>query len=153
MSVHEVYGYFHHTPVYLDSTMNTTGHPSSPDLPPRSRDGHSPSPSPLQTTDHEDTDFACSHHLSLPVDSHDQDTEIVFPRHYSWTADHGEAAGGDDRGERRRGGRGIHLQLEQNGTTLQLSIDSPGVEMSGLLNLSTEMDDGDGEREEDTEDV
>ena len=132
---------------------NSAGHPSSPNFPPHSRED-TLSRSPLQLTDHEDTDFACSHHLSLPVDSHDQDTEIVFPRHYSWTADHGEASGGGESadggaGGRRRGGggRGIHLQLEQNGTTLQLSIDSPDLEFARLLNVSTEMDAVAGVRE------
>ena len=108
--------------------MNATAHTSSPNLQPGST-SNTPSRSPLQTTDQEDTDFAFGHHLSLPVDSHDQETEIVFPRHYSWTADHGEpgdvASGGGVGGETEggNGGRGIRLQVEQNGTTLQVSMD------------------------------
>ena len=114
-----------------------TIHNSSPNHCQRST-SDTPSRSPLQTTDHEDTDFAFGHHLSLPVDSHGQETEIVFPTHYSWTADHGEAGGvaaasGGVGGARERGGesdgegregdregeRGVGLPVE-----VELSIDS-----------------------------
>ena len=138
--------------------MSSTGHTSSPNVTRRSMsNSDTPSRSPLQTTDQEETDFAFGHHLSLPVDSNGQQTEVVFPRHYSWTADHGEAvgvpggganreaAGGRERDERGgegrgRGGRGLRLRLEGNSTTLQMSMDSPDV---NVLNASNEIEEED----------
>ena len=119
--------------------MDSTVHTSTPNVPQDS----SPSPSPLQTTEQEDTDFAFGHHLSLPVDSQGHDSEVVFPRHYSWTADHGEVSGATGGGG--GGGHGIRLQLEQNGTTVQVSIDSGDLDFGGVLNVSNEMDEGDRE--------
>lgn len=138
--------------------MNTTAHMSSPNLQPGST-SNTPSRSPLQTTEQEDTDFAFGHHLSLPVDSNGQETEIVFPRHYSWTSDHGEPFNGGGGGagggaEGGNGGRGIRLQLEQNGTTIQVSMDLhnilPDDGLSNSLNVSNEIE-GDGGEMEDRE--
>ena len=131
---------------YATSLMNSTLHTSTPNVPGQ---GSSPSPSPLQTTEQEDTDFAFGHHLSLPVDSEGCDSEVVFPRHYSWTADHGEVGGASGSGG--GGGHGIRLQLEQNGTTLQVSIDSGDLDVGGggVLNVSNEVDEGErDDREE-----
>ena len=135
--------------------MNSTLHTSTPNVPGRgSTPSSSPSPSPLQTTEQEDTDFAFGHHLSLPVDSEGRDSEVVFPRHYSWTADHGEVGGasGSGSGSGGGGGHGIRLQLEQNGTTLQVSIDSGDLDVGGsgggVLNVSNEMDEGEREDRE-----
>ena len=123
---------FYSSAGYVDSMMNSTVNTSTANAPQASS---SPSPSPLQTTDKEDTDFAFGHHLSLPVDSDGHDTEVVFPRHYSWTTDHGEVGGASG------GGRSeIRLQLEQNGTTLQVSIDSGDLELGAGLNVSSEID-------------
>ena len=126
----------------MDSTLNT----NTPNVPGRGV-GSSPSPSPLQTTEQEDTDFAFGHHLSLPVDSEGRDSEVVFPRHLSWTADHGEVGGASGTGS---GGHGIRLQLEQNGTTLQVSIDSGDLDAAGGGGVLNERDEG-GERRENGE--
>ena len=122
--------------------MNSTIHTSTPNVPSH---GSGTSPSPLQTTEQEDTDFAFGHHLSLPVDSEGRESEVVFPRHYSWTTDHGEVGGATGSGG---GGHGIRLQLEQNGTTLQVSIDSGDLDLGGVLNVSSEMDEGEREDRE-----
>ena len=144
--------------------MSSTGHTSSPNVTRRSlSNSDTPSRSPLQTTDQEETDFAFGHHLSLPVDSNGQQTEVVFPRHYSWTADHGEAvgvpggganreaAGGRERDERGGGGRGrgLRLRLEGNSTTLQVSMDSPDVSGLNASNEIEEEDDTPGGNKED----
>ena len=125
----------------MDSTLNT----NTPNVP-----GSSPSPSPLQTTEQEDTDFAFGHHISLPVDSEGRDSEVVFPRHLSWTTDHGEVGGGASGTGSGHGGHGIRLQLEQNGTTLQVSIDSGDLDVAGSGGVLNERDEG-GERREDGE--
>ena len=137
--------------------MNSTLHTSTPNVPGQvsTSPSPSPSPSPLQTTEQEDTDFAFGHHLSLPVDSAEgRDSEVVFPRHYSWTTDHGEVAGASGSGGGGGGGgggvHGIRLQLEQNGNTLQVMIDSGDLDVGGggVLNVSNDMDEGEREDRE-----
>ena len=141
---------------YLESVVNTTAHMSSPNLQPGST-SNTPSRSPLQTTEQEDTDFAFGHHLSLPVDSNGQETEIVFPRHYPWTSDltepggvaNGGGGGGNEGGN---GGREIRLQVEQNGTTIQVSMDLhnilPDDGLPNSLNVSNEIEENRREMEE-----